>query len=122
MEDPREWYGEDAYIPFEIGIPSEIETLLRFARRQKDNVWSLTCRDTFNIIMHYVARAYAVEGYNIAIGISDPSLYVTPGRIVLVGEQMTKIQQLLDEIRAKNPDLLPMPTEDVVNILKKYVK
>lgn len=57
MEDPREFYGGH-YIPFTIGIPVEIESLLRLFRL-RETVWRLLPRDVFKLLLQYVVMNYA---------------------------------------------------------------
>lgn len=57
MEDPREFYGSH-YVPFTIGIPIEIESLLRLFRL-RETVWRLLPRDLFKLLLQYVVSNYA---------------------------------------------------------------
>lgn len=56
MEDPRDFYGEH-YVPFTVGIPSDIESMLRLFRL-RDTVWKWLPRDIFKFILTYVVRNY----------------------------------------------------------------
>lgn len=46
-----DFYGDKFYTPVYTFITPEVETLLRLARRQNGNVWSLVSRDVFNLII-----------------------------------------------------------------------
>lgn len=59
MEDPRKFYG-DRYIPFYIGIPSEIETTLRLGLRDKGSSLSRLNKDVFNLILRRLIEEYMV--------------------------------------------------------------
>lgn len=57
IKNPREWY-KPKYTPFIVGIPENIETLLRLVRNRKNNVWSCVCKDIFNMLLLHIARVY----------------------------------------------------------------
>ncbi len=58
MTNPREFYG-DKYVPFSIGIPCEMETVLRLIRKHpQSSFWTLP-GNIFNLLLIYLVRAYA---------------------------------------------------------------
>ncbi len=71
IDKASEWYGEENYVPFYIGVPSEITITLLCMWKRKKCVWKIINRDIFKLIMSYIEYNYAVEGYKVAIGFED---------------------------------------------------
>jgi hypothetical protein len=57
MEDPREFYKEN-YVPFYVGIPSNIENTLRLGLRDNQSVLYKLPRDVFKMLLKYIVRNY----------------------------------------------------------------
>ena len=63
FKDPRDWYGK-YYIPVLIGIPPEIEILLRLMRLERvESIWSILPKDLFDLLLSYILRSYANEAW-----------------------------------------------------------
>jgi len=93
FEDPRQFYGPN-YVPFLVGIPPEVEFVLRLGKRDAKSAFYHIPRDVFNIILRFVVRQYCYEEY----------------------EQVVNAQKLIGIIRKETPGLTQSAKETIFKI------
>lgn len=81
IEDPRDYYGKDRYVPFHVGMPQAIETTLRCIREFRPvSALAVLPNDVFKLLLKYVVCAYT---FNLNVIPNeetepDPSIQLAP--------------------------------------------